>query len=609
LDKVVKIGGGSAFFGDSSMATPQLLAAGVDYLVYDNLSESVTGTLARQMRADPEAGWVTRFIDVLIGPHLAEIQNAGVKVISNAGGVNPAAAARAIRKRIADLGLNLKVAAVEGDSLSPRLAEFAAMDLSEMFSGQPFSKLLIDPSKALSLTVYTGAFPIAQALATGADIVVTGRAVDSALSLGPLIHEFGWGTEDFDLLSAGTAIGHLLECGVMVAGGTFTDWQDVPDWENLGFPIGECRADGSVVMTKPEGTGGLVSVGGVTEQLLYEVRDVGSYVVPDVVCDWTQVRLEQLAPNRVRVSGAKGLSRSSTYKLNLTYDDGYRGVYAMPVFGADAVLKAERIGQAMLKRTAEILRGRNLGAMRRTHVEILGAETSYGHRASPAMRATREAICRVSVETDELAAAEAFKDETMAFMNASAGASMPLQSFTGPVQHLACFLVEKSLVQLFVSTADGRVAADVPSDGAFRPSMTPHEPMPAAPTDAGPTVPLVDLAWMRSGDKADLFNLAVIAREPQYLPYLAAALSEDAVRDWYAHVFNPGAKRTVERQHAPGPNALNIILHEAVGGGIGSNLRLDSPGKGMGQQLLDFPVPVSPAIAARLSAKGGEPVA
>ena len=307
-DRVVRIGGGSAFFVDSALATPQLLAAGVDYIIYDYLAEGSMGLFGRMRAADPESGFPADFLDVHVGPYLAEIALTGARIVANAGAVNPAGLARAVRAAVDKAGLKLKVAAMAGDDLLDRAAALAAAGTRDMFTGAAF------PAKGVtSVNAYLGAFPIAEALARGADIVITGRVADSALALGPLVHEFGWGPRDYDLLAAGTVVGHLIECGAQVTGGTFTDWREVAGWADIGAPIAECRADGTAVITKPEGTGGLVSFGTVAEQLLYEVGDPQAYLVADVACDFTTVRLEVVGPDRVKVSGASGRPPPPTY--------------------------------------------------------------------------------------------------------------------------------------------------------------------------------------------------------------------------------------------------------------------------------------------------------
>ncbi len=599
-DKIVKIGGAAGASIDSAMAVPQLLGVpGMGYLIFDYLGEGAMGLFAKLQQMDPNSGYMTDFIDVHVAPYINELKAKGVKFIANAGALNPRSLAKALARRAEEQGISLKIGVVDGDDLRHRVDELRAQNYRDMFSGVSF------PGTVLSINAYLGGFPIAAALAEGADIVVTGRVVDSALILGPLIHEFGWSHGDFDLLAAGTAAGHLLECGAQSTGGTFTDWRDVPDWAHPGYPIGECRADGSFVMTKPEGTGGLCSVGTVAEQLLYEVSDPQAYIVPDVVCDFSQVTLEQIGPDRVLVTNVKGYAPTATYKVCVTYEDGWRATALMPIVGIDAPAKAERQAAAILERTREMLRDRNLGDFSMTHVEVLDGEGSYGARRHGHSTA-REAICKVAVEHDDKRAMDIFwREQFSAMMNMSVGTTIgSLSGFgraPGPVTRMFSFLIDKPLVRAQVQV-DGR---DVPFEAGrtavFRESMLVRPPAPPEPTDADPAwvVPLISLAWARSGEKGDLFNVGVIARRAEYLPYIRAALTPQAVKDWYAQ-FN--ATRVL-RYDLPGFNALNFVVDESLAGGINNSPRLDAAAKGMGQHLLEFPVPVSPAIAAALSGR------
>jgi hypothetical protein len=508
-----------------------------------------------------------------------------------------------IRKRADELGVAIKVGVVEGDDLRDRVDELRREGYRDMFTGAPF------PDTIGSINAYLGGFPIAAALAAGADIVVTGRVVDSALILGPLIHEFGWKPQDYQLLAAGTAAGHLLECGAQATGGTFTDWRDVPDWAHAGYPVGECRGDGTFVITKPANTGGLVSIGTVAEQLLYEVSDPQAYIVPDVVCDFSEIRLEQIGPDRVGVSGVKGYPPTSTYKVCVTYDDGWRAVSLMPIVGIDASAKAERQAAAILERTREMLRDRNLGDLRRSHVEILDGEGSYGARKRGLAGAAREAICKIAVEHDEKAAIDLFwREQFSAMMNMSVGSTIgSLVGFgkgPSPVTVLFLFLLDKDKVTPEVRVDDRAIAFGVAPTDIFRPEMIRRPAPPTVPDDidSSITVPLIALAWGRSGDKGGLFNVGVIARQAAYLPYIRAALTQEAVADWYRHFLKPDDAR-VDRYDLPGFHALNFVVHDSLDGDINNSPRLDAAAKGMAQHLLEFPVPVSRALAASLGAR------
>lgn len=599
MEKVVRIGGATAAVNDSPMGVVQFLRDDVDleYMVFDLLAESVVGRLARQRLDDPEAGFVRSFVDTLVGPHLRRIRERGIKLIANAGGVNPHGCARALERKAAEMGVAVRIAVVDGADLSASLPALAQR--SEMFGHGTLADALAVADPVLAFTAYLGAFPIASALASGADIVITGRIVDSATTLGALIHEFGWGPDDFDLLAAGTLTGHLIECSTQITGGTFTDWRDVPDWANIGYPIAECIADGAAVVTKPPHTGGIVSIGSVAEQLLYEVEDVAAYLVPDVACDFTNVALVQVAANRVHVSGAKGRSRPPTYKACLTYESGWRGVYAIPIIGPRAATRGRLLGDAVIARTAEMLRQRNWGEWHRTANEAIGGESAYGldDRST-----SREVVARFAVEHERREAIELFLAEAAASLMVVAGATMPLTQQVIKIQHLRSTLIEKDAATVTVTVDGNRQICPIALGGTFDRDAVrrPAPPVPRADEARTHSVPLVALAWVRSGDKGDLFNLAVIARAPRYLPYLAAALTPEALATRYAHLVE-GDAQPIERQYAPGLLALNFVIRGTMGGGLAANIRFDSPGKGNGQQLLDFPVAVPAALAGELT--------
>lgn len=589
--KVVRIGGATASFSDTALSVPQLLAKGkLDYLIFDYLAEGSMGIFGRMQSADPGAGYGTDFLTVHVGPHLSEIASQGIKVVANAGGVNPAGLAAALEQLIAQNGLDLTVAYVAGDDLRGREAELRAAGHRDMFNGAEF------PDGVLSSNAYLGAFPIAAALGAGADIVITGRVVDSAVVLGPLIHEFGWQAEDWDLLAAGTLAGHVLECGAQVTGGTFTDWRDVPDWANIGFPVGECRADGTFIVTKPEGTGGLVSIGTVAEQILYEVSDPSDYIVADVRCDFSNVTLKQVAPNRVLVSGAQGRPATDSYKACVTFDAGWRAIAYQPIIGEDAAEKAARQAEALFSRSRTLLRARNLQDFSRTDTVLIGGEASFGAHANPA--GSREVISKLVVDHPNQEGAGIFAREQWAGISGMAvGTSLNLATSVIPLTGIFLFLIDKQLVvptmtiggvtQALPAHPGSPVAEERPVAAALCESRLPESDRVAS---------LVDLAWARSGDKGHLFNVAVIARKPAYLPYLQASLTPEAVGEWYRHFGPDGSAPRVDRFDAPGLHALNFVVHDALQGGINASTQLDPAAKSMAQMLLRFPIPIPGAI-------------
>ena len=596
MQKVVTIGGASAQLLDSVTAVEQLLAVdALDYLVFDFLGEGSMGHLSMLSKAVPGGGFAREFVDLHLMPHLAALLARGIRVVANAGGVDPAGCAEALRQAAAAAGLEPRIAWVEGDDLRPRIEEMRARGCRDMFDGRPF------PDAIESMNAYLGAFPIAAALADGADVVIVGRSVDSAVTLGPLIHEFGWGAEHHDLLAAGTLVGHLIECGTQVTGGTFTDWRAVPDWANAGFPVAECHADGSAVITKPPGTGGLVTPGTVTEQMLYEVSDPQAYVVPDVVCDFSGVRMTQQGPDRVLVSGARGYPPTSTYKVCATSHHGWRCTVMHPIVAIDAVPRAERQAAALFKRYAGLLERRGLAPALGTRCEVIGAESCLGPRGRT--RHAREVIARMVVEHAERPAAELFGRESFAALTTmSAGSLIPPSPVVVPVLRVFSFLLDKSAVPVTLCLDGQERQLTLPTAGGFDPAQI----VRAAAGETAPAsgeleaVPLLALAIARSGEKGNLFNVAVIARRPDLLPWIRAALAPARVADWYAHLFDDPAARRVERFEVPGVHALNFVVHECLGGGIMGSMRLDAAAKNMAQLLLEFPVPGPSAVRASL---------
>ncbi|QYU70064.1 DUF1446 domain-containing protein [Leptolyngbya sp. 15MV] len=507
MPEVVRIGGGAAFFIDSAIHVPQLLAAGVDYIVLDYLAEGAMGLLGRARAADPDAGYPDDFLAVHVGPHLEAIAGSDTRIIANAGGVNPAALAVALREEIARRDLDLTVGCVAGDDLLPRIDALCDNPLPG----------------ATSCNAYLGAFPIAEALRRGADIVVTGRVVDSALALGPLIHQFGWGERDWDRLAAGTLAGHLIECGAQATGGTFTDWDRVEGWADIGAPIAEVTADASFVLTKPAGTGGTVTCATVAEQMLYETADPQAYIVPDVVLDMSAVTTEQVGTDRVRVTGAIGHPSTGTLKVCATADIGWRGVAYQPVIGPRAVERARKHAAALFERGEAMLRGRDLAAFNRTEAVLIGAGAALGRTDD----AADEVALKLVVDHDQAIGAQMFVREQFAAISAMApGTSVAFGVSVTPRMELVSFLVAKDQVVPVLDMGAGFEALAPTTDGGFEPGAVVRPPRPNATAPATRTVPLETLAWARSGEKGETINIGVIARDTARLGDLRAALTQ-----------------------------------------------------------------------------------
>lgn len=591
----VRIGGASGFWGDSQIGATQLVRSGrLDYLVFDYLAETTMALLAAARAKKPELGYATDFVEVAMHDVLGDVLARGIKVVSNAGGINPRGCAAALQALADAAGLRPRIAVVEGDDVSLQVPALRDAGITDMFSGQPI------PPRVLSANAYLGALPVARALALGADIVITGRAVDSAVTLGPLIHEFGWSPQDYDRLAGGSLAGHIIECGCQATGGLHTDWERVPDWANIGYPIVECRADGAFELVKPEGTGGVVLRACVAEQLLYEIGDPAAYRLPDVTCDFRTVRIEQVDPARVRVSGARGRAPGPDYKVTATALDGYRCAGCMVIVGIDAAAKARRSAEAVIERTRHLLRERGLADWRAAKIELFGAETLYGAHARTG--GSREVMFRVVVDHDDRRALDLFAREIApAGTSWAPGTTMPAggRPSPSPLIKPLSFLLPKAAAPVRVTLGETSETVAIPAGGHFEAA----DPLPdPAPWDEAcedtVEVPLVKLAWARSGDKGDLSNIGVIAREPDWLPLLWHRLTPGVVREHLQHLV----QGPVERFHLPGLHAINFVLHGALDGGGPASSRMDPLGKGMAQILLDLPVAVPRPLAARLHA-------
>ncbi|RIK84665.1 MAG: terpene utilization protein AtuA [Hyphomicrobiales bacterium] len=597
-DRTVRIGGASGFWGDSMVAAPQLVERGkVDYLVFDYLAETTMAILAGARRRKPEMGYATDFVDIAMKAVLPQVVRRGIRVVSNAGGINPQGCAAALAALAASMGLSPRIAVVAGDDVSALMPGLREAGAADMFTGEPL------PERILSASAYLGALPIARALAEGADIVVTGRCVDSATTLGALIHEFGWAADDHDRLAAGSLAGHIVECGCQATGGLHTDWRDVPDWPDIGYPVLECAADGGFTVTKPDGTGGAVIRAGVAEQMLYEIGDPAAYLLPDVSCDFSDVTIEQEGPDRVRVAGARGYAPPATYKVSATMLDGFRCAGSMAIVGIDAAAKARRTGEAVLARTRAILKHLGMPDYTRTAIEIFGAEGLYGPHARTA--ASREAMVRIVADHAMREALEIFAREIAPSGTSWApGTTGPAAGRPSPSPLIRpfSFLLGKEAVPVRVLIDGREIAVDIPVGGAAgdatggrRAPVAPPAPW-ARPAEEHVELPLVRLAVARSGDKGNLANIGVVARRPELLPLIWAQVTPQVVAAYFAHL----AGGPVERFHLPGIAGINYLIHDALAGGGPASPRMDPLGKGMAQMLLDLPVEVPRSLAAGL---------
>lgn len=595
---MVKIGGASGFWGDSMTGVLQLVKEpGIQYITFDYLAELTMSLLATARSKNPELGYCPDFVELAMKFTLPMIKEKGIRIVSNAGGINPHGCAKALQTLLDMMKIDLKIAVVAGDDLTGRQEEFRAQGATDMNSGAAM------PAKLVSANAYLGAFPVAAALDAGADIVITGRTVDSALPLGVLIHAFGWKANDFDKLAMGSLAGHLIECGAQATGGLFTDWKAVPGWANIGYPVLECEADGRFNLTKPKGTGGLVSVPVLSEQMLYEIGDPGNYVLPDVVCDFTQVRMTQVGvadDHRVAVEGAKGKPPTPHYKVCATYVDGYRCVANLSIVGEDAVAKARRTGETIFERSRGLLKMLGMPDYTRTQIDVLGEEPDFGANAK-VHHDLRETVVRLAACHPVKQALELFARELApagtSYAPGTTGSLSSGRPSVSPRVRLFSFLVPRDSVKVQLEVGGQSVAYEPPAVDTHILHKSPSLAASAAISATALNAPmrdtrLMEIAHGRSGDKADTSNMGIIARTPELVDALRSVLTETAVRKHLGHYV----KGPIRIYEVPGIGAFNIVAEQALDGGGLSSLRADPLGKAMAQILLTMPVSIPASL-------------
>ena len=407
---MIRIANGQGFWGDSLEAPVEQVRRGpLDYLTLDYLAEVTMSILQKQRSRDPRTGYARDFVDMIarVLPDLAERR---VRVIANAGGVNPVACKDAVLEAAKRQGISVKVATVAGDDIMASLDSHLArgVELKNMETGEPLSAIR---ERVQSANVYFGAWPVADALAQGAQIVITGRVTDTGLALAPMIHEFGWKRDDWNRLSAGTIAGHTVECGAQCTGGNCqAEWETIENFADIGYPIIEAEPDGTFTITKHAGTGGRVTVASVKEQLLYEMGDPHEYITPDCVADFTSIHLEQAGPDRVRFTGIRGRPATPFYKVSISYSAGFKAIGTLVYAWPDAYKKAKLTDRILRERLDRL--GLRFDAM---HTDFVGANGCHGIAAgepSPEVEPhLAEVIMRFGVRSENRADVERFTKE------------------------------------------------------------------------------------------------------------------------------------------------------------------------------------------------------
>ncbi len=517
----------------------------------------------------------------------------------NAGGVNVEACRDAVDALCREAGIRLPIATVDGGDLLSRMRDLhhAGVPFAHLDTGAAFDPIA---ETIISSHAYLGARPIAEALRLGAQIVITGRVMDAAVALGPMIHEFGWAEDDWDRLCAGTIAGHLLECGAQVTGGNYTDFHEVPldspkGW--MGYPIAEVEENGDFVLTKHPGTAGLVNVKSVTEQLLYEIGDPRAYMTADVTADLTSVQVEQVGPDRVRVSGARGKPVTPTLKVSAVYIHGWKATGMVLLSGPRVRDKAAFLSKLVWDRV-----GREFADAR---ADLIGFDACW-LGAAPNVE-PNEGILRFGVRDGDKKKVERFSNMLLGF-GLQGPPGLGMVGGRPEVQEAFAFwptLVPREHLTARVEVMDGeeRRSALVPATvRGTQPLDLPPAPPPVATTFSGPRrkARLLDVAIARSGDKGDSSNVGVAARSEEAWRFLRAELTAERVAAHYRDLCRGG----VDRFELPNLRALNFLLRGALGGGGTLSLRADHQGKTLGQGLLLMELDVPESVLASIP-KGG----
>jgi hypothetical protein len=596
-ERTLRIGNAGGYWGDDPFALRRQLLGPtrLDYVSIDFLAELSMSILQKQRARDPSAGWARDFL-TQVEPLLGELKARGTRIVTNAGGVNPRGCAEALLAAARARGLDLRVAAVLGDDILDRIDELRAggADLRNMETGEEFDAVA---ERLVAANAYFGALPVREALRLAPDIVVCGRVTDTGITLGAMMHAFDWRETDFDRLAGGIVAGHIIECGAQASGGNFTDWRKVRSFEEMGFPVLECFDDGSFVVTKQPGTGGLVTRGTVREQLLYEMGDPHAYLTPDCVADFAAIELERDGPDRVRVSGACGGPPTPFLKVSAAYTDGFKASGALIVSGPDARTKAQRLAEICWSRLAAELDRSGLGQPEATHTELVGDDACHGRLTPP--HSPTEILVRLSVRDADRGRLEVFR-KLVPSLILSGPPGLAVTGGAPQVSEVVSYwpcLIPRGAARPTIESWEQPVGATkAERTGSLGPlawpdvARAPRRSRSVAPrpkreaTARGPKVrvPLLALAHARSGDKGDTANIGLIGRSPECYQWLARHVTSERVRRWFRGI----ALGKVRRHAVPNLWALNFLLERALGGGGTRSLRLDAQGKTLSQAVL-----------------------
>jgi hypothetical protein len=600
--RVVRIGNAGGYWGDDPYALRRQLEGPLrlDYISIDFLAELSMSILQKQRARDASAGWARDFLTE-IEPLLRLLKRRRTRIVTNAGGVNPRGCAEALLAAARAQGLDLRVAVILGDDLLGRVAALrdAGVDLKNMETGEDFSPIA---GRLVAANAYFGALPVRQALGFDPDIVVCGRVTDTGITLGAMMAALGWDHTDYDRLAAGIVAGHIIECGAQATGGNFSDWRKVRSFEDVGFPIVECSEDGSFVVTKQPGSGGLLTCSTVREQLLYEMGDPHAYLTPDCTADFATIELRREGAERVRVLGVRGGPPPPSLKVSAAYADGFKASGSLILSGPDARAKAERLATSCWARLFAELRRAGLRRPEATLAEFVGDDACHGRLSRS--QAPNEILLRLSVRDQDRRPLEVFRKLLPSLILsgppgvAVTGGAPPI---TEVVSYWPCLIPRQAalpLIEVWEQPAGAPGPTKTASIGPQRwPEVGALGPPPARPVGrstayalggASVRVPLLAVAHARGGDKGDTANIGLIARSPECYHWLATHVTAAMVRRWFSGICRGGVRRHL----VPNLQAINFLLARSLGGGGTRSLRLDAQGKTLAQALLRCQVTV-----------------
>ena len=607
---VVRIANAGGYWGDDPYALRRQVLGElpIQYVSADFLAEITMSILQKQLSRDPAAGFARDFI-TQVEPLLSEVLARKIKIITNAGGVNPSACAEALCAAARKQGLTLRVAVIEGDNITSRLPELRkqGIELENMETGESLDQY---GDSVLSANAYFGALPVVEALRSDPDIVLSGRVTDTGITLAALIHEFGWSQDDYDKLAHGIVGGHIIECGAQATGGNFTDWCKVSSFREMGYPIMECGADGSFVVTKHPKTGGLVTCQTIREQLLYEMGHPQRYLTPDVIADFTGIALEQEGPDRVKVSGVRGNKPTDLLKVSVSLADGFKASGAIIVSGPDARAKAKAFAEIFWGRLGEELQREGLTDLESSHTDFVGDDSTHRNLTPP--HHPTEILLRLAARDHSREKLGMFRKLLPSLiLSGPSGVAVTggAPVISDVVRYWPALIPQEcSLPTVFVYEQSGsgaepkRIAraeklAWPRTGGSAEVGTPPEELYPASLVtrlEDGPPieVPLMRIAHARSGDKGDTANIGLIGRSAECYVWLRENVSAERVCEWFASIV----RGEVHRYLVPNLWAINFLLDESLGGGGTVSLFMDPQGKTYGQALLRCRVEVPRAL-------------